>query len=1194
MLNNKSESATSDAAAFDPPKVVSLLAINGHADAEVLALAASVSGRFASPLAQAVIESAHERGIQTRLVEHLRRHTAAGIVADVDGRCVVLGSETLFEELSMSLDALGEWPQRLRRRGETVLFVAVDGQTAGLVGLASLTSQPIHHTESDMSDAMSTDQFSTETTGLPMVRPVEAIDLTDGDQFELRMAPVTKRIGDAQVRLLAYNGSIPGPTLRVHQGSEVLVRVVNEGDLETTVHWHGLRLENKYDGTRATQNPIPVGGVFTYRLSFPDPGIYWYHPHIREDYGQELGLYGNIVVLPSERDYWSPAHRELAVTLDDILVEDGHVAPFSRVHPTYSAMGRFGNVMLVNGEPELSLDARQGEVVRLYFTNTANTRVFNVGVRGARMKLVGGDSGRVEREAFMDSVVLAPSERAVVDVLFDRAREATLEHRTPGRTYRLGTIKVATEPALPDLTNSFGRLRVDDSLVALRGALAPHRLAEPDKTLALVAEMDMGGTTEDAGAPTRYTCPMHPDVVRTEPGRCPKCRMKLLPSQYVQRLGHGTAHASPTPMRPHVDATDHGNDHSDEATGIEWEDGMVDVNRITTPANMRWKLIDRQTGKVGGAIDWRFRVGQHVKIRIVNEMDSDHPMHHPFHVHGAGRFLVLARNGREDTNLVWKDTVLVRTGETVDILLHVTHPGVWMAHCHIAEHHESGMMLHFHVDPEASRKHSIMKTLLLMLAGGLLSLSAFTVAVTARHQPEPHSADVVPDAPVPAGAADRLAGAIRARTLSSEQPAEFDPTAFRTLHDHLRSAFPRVHAHLRREEVGTYSLLYEWPGTNPALKPILLSGHLDVVPVESGTEREWQHQPFAGDIADGFIWGRGAIDNKSAVMGTLEAIEMLLAEGVQPVRTVYVAFGHDEEVGGTAGAARIAALLTTRGVQLEMVLDEGGVIADGVLPGVSRPVALVGVAEKGFVTIELSTRTPGGHSSLPPRHTAVGILSAAVARLEQTPMPPRLEGATRELFERTASQLPILTRAVLANLWLTAPFVLRQLEASPTTNAMIRTTAAPTILQAGTKDNVLPSTARAVVNFRILQGDSVDGRLEHVRDAIDDTRVAVRVAGRFSAEPSAVSPIASPSFRTLERSIGRTFPDTLVAPYLVVVATDARHYAALSSNVFRFLPVRVTAADLDRMHGPNERIGIAEYESAIRAYRQLLLDAAGG
>src|SRR5215212_9362524 len=297
--------------------------------------------------------------------------------------------------------------------------------------------------------------FSIDTTGLPQAVGTTVVDLADGDAFELRIAPVTKQIGDATVRMLAYNGSIPGPTLRVREGSELLVNVANEGDLEATVHWHGLRLDNRYDGTHETQAPIAIVGSFSYRIEFPDPGVYWYHPHIREDYGQELGLYGNIIVVPNEPDYWPPAHREVLLTLDDVLIEDGKIAPFGREETTYAAMGRFGNVMLVGGETEPSLSVQRGEIVRLYLTNTANTRVFNVAVPGARVKLVGGDSGRVEREELVESVVLAPSERAVVDV----PGRLTREHRTPRRTYVLATIDVDSTPAEPRLADAFGDLR---------------------------------------------------------------------------------------------------------------------------------------------------------------------------------------------------------------------------------------------------------------------------------------------------------------------------------------------------------------------------------------------------------------------------------------------------------------------------------------------------------------------------------------------------------------------------------------------------------------------------------------------------------------------------------------------------------------------------------------------------------------
>jgi carboxypeptidase PM20D1 len=488
---------------------------------------------------------------------------------------------------------------------------------------------------------------------------------------------------------------------------------------------------------------------------------------------------------------------------------------------------------------------------------------------------------------------------------------------------------------------------------------------------------------------------------------------------------------------------------------------------------------------------------------------------------------------------------------------------------------------------------STMKTFFLLFAAALMLFVGFTVAATARYELAQPPVPPAPTVAIPGGAAERLAGSLRIRTISSEDPAAFDADAFGTLHAYLRTAFPRVHTQLRRETVGTHSLLYTWQGSDSALKPILLIGHLDVVPVETGAVDTWHQDPFGGRIVDGFIWGRGAIDNKSAVLGTLEAVEMLLAEGFQPARTVHLAFGHDEEVGGVAGAREIAAVLKARGVELEMVLDEGGVIAEGILPGLAEPVALVGIAEKGFVTIELSTRMAGGHSSLPPRQSAVGILSAAVARLEENQMSARLEGPTRQLFDRIGPRFPAVRRAVFANLWLTAPLVRLSLQESPTTNAMVRTTTAPTIFEAGTKDNVLPSRARAVINCRIVPGDTVAAVVEHVRRAIGDSRVEVKIVGRFSAEPSAVSSTDSQSFKTLERTIRRVAPGAVVAPYLVVVSTDARYYDGLSRNVYRFLPLRLTARDLERMHGTDERIGIREYEGAIRLYRQLILEAAG-
>jgi FtsP/CotA-like multicopper oxidase with cupredoxin domain len=394
-------------------------------------------------------------------------------------------------------------------------------------------------------------------------------------------------------------------------------------------------------------------------------------------------------------------------------------------------MGRFGNVFLTSGDPDLRLEARAGEVVRLWLTNTANTRVFNVALPGARLKLVGGDSGRVEHEEFVESVVLAPSERVVVDVLVDQPGELALEHHTPDRTYRLATVAVAGGPVASTAAEEFPVLRRAPELAAERQQLDRWLAAPPDKILALVAQMDDPAAMPAGAGPITYACPMHPEVTSDEPGRCPKCGMKLLataappatayacpmhPEVVSDQPGRcpkcgmkllavtpgthehaGMNHASMDHASMDHEAMGHAAMGHGGADGIEWEDDMVEVNRLTTTATMHWRFLDRTGGADSPAIDWRFTVGDRVKLRLVNEMDSDHPMHHPFHLHGAGRFLVLSRDGVVEPNLVWKDTVLVRTGQVVDILFDVSNPGLWMAHCHIAEHMQSGMMFSFNV-----------------------------------------------------------------------------------------------------------------------------------------------------------------------------------------------------------------------------------------------------------------------------------------------------------------------------------------------------------------------------------------------------------------------------------------------------------------------------------------------------------------
>ncbi|HKM65676.1 MAG TPA: M20 family peptidase [Candidatus Acidoferrum sp.] len=479
--------------------------------------------------------------------------------------------------------------------------------------------------------------------------------------------------------------------------------------------------------------------------------------------------------------------------------------------------------------------------------------------------------------------------------------------------------------------------------------------------------------------------------------------------------------------------------------------------------------------------------------------------------------------------------------------------------------------------------------LLLIVVGRTLWIPSKQIAPIA-HTPEAIDADKT---------ARDLSGAIQFPTISWEEggtPEQKSATleAFQGLHAYLEKAFPRVYTNLQHEVVGANNLLLTWKGSDASLKPMLLMGHQDVVPVEADTERNWTHAPFAGDIADGYIWGRGTLDDKMTVVGLLEAVDTLLAKGFHPKRTIYLAFGQDEEVGGQEGAEKIAQLLKSRGVQLEFVSDEGGFISLGMVPGVTAPVAMIGTSEKGYLSLELTVETVGGHSSVPGKDSSIGILSAAIQKIEANPMPAHIHGPIGEFLEYAGGNASFPMRVVFKNMWLFGPVVQRILEASPNTNATLRTTAAATIFQAGTKDNVMPSRARAVVNFRLLPGDTIASVTEHMRKVVDDPRVKMQpLAGEPPVEASAQSSVESPNFKRMQETLAQVYPEAVVAPFVFVGATDSRHYGALTKDIYRFAPMVLNAEDIKRIHGTNERIGVANFARSIDFLCQLIRNAAG-
>ncbi len=493
--------------------------------------------------------------------------------------------------------------------------------------------------------------FTTSVKGLEEARPPAVLDLKDGDSLVLTAAPVKKVLRGMEVRMLAYNGSIPGPLIRVPQGARITVRLRNRLGLPTTLHTHGVRLENAFDGSTDVQTPIADRDSFDYTLSFPDPGPFWYHPHFRESYTQESGLYGGILVAPRDSGYWAPADREVPIILDDVLMDSAGMMKFRTDMTDHTMMGRFGNVFLANGDTALTLAVHRKELVRFYFTNACNARVLNLGFhtkdasgdfQSRSMRMAGTDMGRYLTQFFPNYQIVAPGERIVSEMVFDDTGTVYLNHTiakvdTPKSYITLAVIKV-----LPDsVTTGFGGdfFRFDTNGFA-RASIDSFRTdfdRPPDKNLLLTVRMNHGALMKSA--------------------------------------------------------------HGSDGKGIEWQDHPVMGmdNAASNLTNTTWVIRDTQDGSENQNINWSFSRGQRVMIRIYNDATSMHPMPHPIHFHGQ-RFLVINVNGMRDPEISWKDTYLVGRGETVDLLLDASNPGKWMAHCHISEHLEDMMMFNYRVE----------------------------------------------------------------------------------------------------------------------------------------------------------------------------------------------------------------------------------------------------------------------------------------------------------------------------------------------------------------------------------------------------------------------------------------------------------------------------------------------------------------
>jgi carboxypeptidase PM20D1 len=468
----------------------------------------------------------------------------------------------------------------------------------------------------------------------------------------------------------------------------------------------------------------------------------------------------------------------------------------------------------------------------------------------------------------------------------------------------------------------------------------------------------------------------------------------------------------------------------------------------------------------------------------------------------------------------------------------------------------------------------------------MLFLVAMVLLRTARFALLPKPAEPAPALEIDANlVAEHIGLAIRCETVSYQTPVK----GFITLHHMLEETYPRAHAALKREVINGYSLLYTWPGHNLELEPVLLAGHLDVAPVDPAQAADWLYPPFSGQVAEGYVWGRGALDDKGSVVAMFEAVEYLLEEGFQPERTIYLAFGHDEEIGGAQGAKEIAARLLERDIQPGVVLDEGLGVSEGVLPGVKAPVALIGTGEKGYLSLELVVEKTGGHSATPSGITPIGVLGEALHNLNRITFRPRTALA-RRMLRSLAPALPFGWQMVLANRWLFGERLERWFASSPTGLALLHTTSAITMVSGGIKDNVLPASAQAVINFRLMPGDSLRSAFEKVLDAVDNLGVTVRplsgdtLEGPSGWNPPPVTDPNSDHYALVASLVQQTFPEALVAPILSTGAADARYYTAVSPHVLRFSCERVTPADLERVHGINERLSLEDSARMVGFY----------